>query len=899
MGPESGLDVTYYLGDWCLNVITVECQVHGYRQGHQLLAGSMQLPRDDQSTVDRLSDVAGPLRPREIFEPYLTAYPLPSGSFYVLARTWQDPTVTRAGCVRTLSLIIPIADWAEAESLSPFLDLLELQRLPEETDAYRVSLQATPGKQLPPSTEFQGSELLEALFLEDVQPVVVFEAPRPELVATRLLTALWPAMRRLFAVSTFALSPRKVGGRDFDLVFAPKDAKSKFSDWIGRRVDGRSSQDARHRWTETIVHRVFDAPHPRLLPIGGAGVFSKGSESGDSAALLRIMLLWDELLVKLKTTPTAALGLLDIANSGKVSGTYALSALEPLLAEAVHRASVVLPEDEAWNFLGAIARKMQGRAIPGGDFAVHAAVEDLSGRAPEGAIALLSQPDDKGIAVGLLPIVAKGIGDSFTPRSQKALLTAPPELLGNLVGVSTALAGKVANDHELIVHIGEVLPLFDESLFSQLRQKLLPFLVMDWQFPAAQPLLQSLDNEQLTSELLHLGRVNDFAAPKMVDVCLRRARKIGVRREMLVPLLTLPDSEHRNNIIARSLEPSVVDVAWLLLDSGLSSDVTALILADLLRKASDDQLNAIVSDERLGEEALRTMRQIAPDLLQRIILEDAISLNVFAKVIYDLFAHAEAHEREKMCSRALERCLGKHFGGDEISFIAAMLGGVGEHLDSKWVAHLGLANQVDSSVVNRNIIAFHKAPQPAHSRIVSSIAEVAKLLRDRSAFDLDEEASDACAQMLFEAEEAFPSAALFSAGYLLPMLMRQRTAPVSLMIAATFPVIYRELAKKDEASDLLKFVPFFDWDRCKAARQELVDSFMSSSWLPGNLALTACRCSDVSRILRRTAKAYGGDTYLGRVSADLGRLPDGCRESVIKVINSIRANWPSKYDWHD
>ena len=63
-------------------------------------------------------------------------------------------------------------------------------------------------------------------------------------------------------MSTFARSPRKVGGRDFDLVFAPKDARSRFAGWNGRRVDGRLVQDGRHRWTGAIVARVFDQPYP-------------------------------------------------------------------------------------------------------------------------------------------------------------------------------------------------------------------------------------------------------------------------------------------------------------------------------------------------------------------------------------------------------------------------------------------------------------------------------------------------------------------------------------------------------------------------------------------------------------------------------------------------------------
>src|SRR5580693_436936 len=105
-------------------MISVERQVHGYRQGHQLLAASEILSKADQTLVDRLSDVAGPLRPKEKFEPYLSAYPLPSGECYVLARTWQDSVVARAGCVRTLSLIISANDWALAGSPAAFLDLL-------------------------------------------------------------------------------------------------------------------------------------------------------------------------------------------------------------------------------------------------------------------------------------------------------------------------------------------------------------------------------------------------------------------------------------------------------------------------------------------------------------------------------------------------------------------------------------------------------------------------------------------------------------------------------------------------------------------------------------------------------------------------------------------------------
>ena len=246
-------------------MITAEVQIHGYRKGHQLLASSVTLSKDDQAVVDRLSDVAGPLRPKEQFAPYLTAYPLPSGAYYVIARTWQDLTVPRAGCVRTKSVIVDARIWSLRPPLLSIIRQLGPDELPTEMCAVRIELEDRLEEWLPPTPTFSASELLEALFLEDTKPVVVFDAPDPELIALRLLTALWPDIRRRFSLSTFALSPRKIGGRDLDLVFAPLNAKAKFSDWPGRRVDGRSPQIDRHKWTGAIVRRVFKEPFPKLL----------------------------------------------------------------------------------------------------------------------------------------------------------------------------------------------------------------------------------------------------------------------------------------------------------------------------------------------------------------------------------------------------------------------------------------------------------------------------------------------------------------------------------------------------------------------------------------------------------------------------------------------------------
>lgn len=871
-------------------MIVVERQIHGYRQGHQLLASSVQLSKEDQSAVDRLSDVAGPLRPRERFDPYLTAYPLPSGERYVLAQTWQDLAVARAGCVRTASLIIPADAWAVAKCLSPFLALLELNRLPDEADATRVIVSpVTTPTVLPPAPTFRGSELLEALFLEESRPVVVFDVPSANLVAIRLLTALWPSMRRRFAVSTFALSPRKLGGRDFDLVFAPRDARAKFTDWSGRRVDGRSTQTARHRWTGSIVRRVFDQPHPQLLSTQEVSLIGGDGEDADNAASLRIALLWEELLGKLGTTPTAALGLLDIANSRKVRDAFARQALEPVLPDAVMHASLTFPDLEAWDFLSAMVRKMRGRSMPRSESAVGDAVERLAGRAPEGAVTLLSQLGEPGIVNQLLPRVAKGIGGAFSGRAERALLSAEPEMLGRLVSEGSPLAGCVAEDALLVARLGEILPNLDSSLLAKMAAGLLPHLVADWQFSAAEPLVMRLNGLELAAEVRRLGEANDFAAPRIAELAVICARRIGAKDVVRSALVDLTGSPHRDAMLALTLDASVDDVFWLLHEPCLAGGGASDLLVALLRKADDRQLAAVINDARTGKDVVHILEEGALDLVQRLIFIDDIALDIFLRAVNLVFPSADAEAKVRIGERALGYCLGAHFNGDEMNFLIEKLNVVGERLDGAWAARLGLSPNISETVASRNILAFSKAAQFARLRIVCSIADVAQALRSRRSFDLDAAAAEACAQLLYEAEKMAPGAAVAAAAHLLPMLMNQGHAPVSPMIVAAFPMVYHELAKQDEVPNLLKFLPFFDWDRCKAARQELVSAFMSSQWPPGDLALTACRCRDVDKIIGKTAGNYGGEAYLERVAADLSRLPDSCRKPVERAISSVKS----------
>lgn len=882
-----------------MTVVVVDTQIHGYLRGHQLLSSSVELPKVDQSVIDRLSDVAGPLRPNETFEPYLSGYPLPSGGGYVLARTWQDPTVTRAGCVRTLSLIIPVSDWASAKSLAPFLDLLDPSSFPEagETEARRITPSSVV-RPIAPVRNFRAGEFLEALFLEESKPVVVFGASTPELIATRLLTAVWADFRREFAFSTFARSPRRIEGRPFDLVFAPRDARSKFADWPGRRIDGAADNTARHRWTSDIVERVFMAPLPRLL--SERDVARAGPNDAKTAALLRISLRWDELVGKIDTTPTAALGLLDIADSRGVWNLDTLDALDSAIEIAVRSATARMSPDQAWEFITALVRKMRGHRLQNGRLALLNAAGRLASASPQGAVTFLSQPISEKISSDLVPVIADGMAHAPVDAISRAMMSATSDVVGRMLTASDGLAQLVVEEPPLRDRVRAALPDLDPLLLVEVRSRLLPLLVEDRHLSLAAPFIETIDLDELMKEVRHLDAANGLAAPGLVDPIIARARALNGIPSLRELLLELPQRDGRERLLFATVTPSPADVFWLLGDNRIPGSLVQNWLVSVLRMATPSEIAAILSDGSLRGGVLSALPADAVDVRRRLLSEAALPLEVHLVLVLDLLPLVDPLEARDLAGDALSRCLRTHFGHDETQAVVQLLGGIGEGLDGGWAAHHGLERAVPATVASRNLKAFNMAPPAARGRIMAAVDDVARALEGRYGIDIDGAAINAAAELLTDANHFAWPAALAASGRILPLLMRSKRDPVSPLVAAAFPAVYREFGRAHDVPDILKFIPFVDWDRCKSARYELVAAFLASpKWAPGDLALTSCRCGDIGKIFRRVAESHGGSAYLNRVLGELEQLPAKCRNDVEKAISDIRLDWPTRYDWRD
>ncbi|TYF82112.1 GAP1-N1 domain-containing protein [Klebsiella grimontii] len=863
-------------------VITINIQIHGYRKGHQLLASSILLSKEDQATVDRLSDVAGPLRPKEQFEPYLTAYPLPSGTYYVIARTWQDHSVPRAGCVRTKSLLVDANVWANTPPLSAILELLDSSELPYEIEAVLVQCKEKElvTETLPPISGFNASELLEALFLEEPKPVVIFDAPKPEQIALHLLVALWPNIRQKFTFSTFALSPRKIMGRDLDLVFSPSNAKARFSDWPGRRVDGRLLPAARHRWTKVIVRRVFEESIPRLLSKNAFKLIN--NNEAENVSVLRIALLWDELFDKLEQTPTAFLGLLDIANSGMVNGEHAMALLTPRLLDVVNSVKNNLPEKDAWEFAGALTRKTMGRDMADCIIAVNNLAMYLSEKDPEGVINLIKQVNSDDVINNLVPGIASGLGKSPSTMVKKVLLSVPVNIFANLVLLGDGLAEKIISDDELIHFTGLVLSEIDKSLSFKIGMILLPFLIEDRHLPVALPIISSLDICEISDELVWLKNTNDFQSKKISMALINRARDIEGIPEVRNVLISKDSSPRAQALLAQTINPTVDDVLWLLGETSLSEKSSSIILANVIRRANEQQFVKLLSNIKISESIAERLTKNDLDILERAALQDIVPINIYVRIVQVVISEVNNDHKLLIAKYALGRCLRNRFENDVV-ILSMLLNVIGHDLDPKWIVYNALEREINSELASRNVIVLEQSQTLIRQKILYVVNEIANMLRMRQVSYLNEDANNACARLMFDAQEVSYPALIDAAITLIPSLLNARYKPVSLMISVLFPIIYKELSRANDFSERFNIFSFFDWDRCKTARNELVEAFMSSSWNPGDLALTACLCQEEFKILKRVAQSYGGEKYLYKIESDLERL-DADRQIHVKRI---------------
>jgi len=217
---------------------TIHQALHGYNDGHRLIASSFSLSNADARTMIVMSDLSG-AGVKPALSGYLTGYPLEGAGKYVLARTWAAPEMPRPGCVWTHSLIIENADLAALRSAR---GLLASFRRPdtaftktEYLSPTTIPLENVLGRRV--SLTQREREIVNALYAAPEKMIVVEadDAEEDERLLTEIWMQQWPRLRRTFGFCTLAGMDRSKKGARLDVQLTPsmdRQMRSRFPDSI-------------------------------------------------------------------------------------------------------------------------------------------------------------------------------------------------------------------------------------------------------------------------------------------------------------------------------------------------------------------------------------------------------------------------------------------------------------------------------------------------------------------------------------------------------------------------------------------------------------------------------------------------------------------------------------------
>ena len=881
-------------------------QDHGYRDGHQLLSSDLRLSRKDQDTVDRLSDMAGPLRPGETFDPYLTAYPLPSHSHYVVARTWQDLSAPRAGCVLTRSILVPMPAWQTMVSLDGLLSLLVPFQLGDKT---KIKKPISCDRSLPKVKDPRTVELVEAVFLENRQPIVFFEAPEAEAITVRLLTALWPALRGKFAACSYTLSPRKIEGRYFDLVFAPKTARLRFTGYPARFIGMRSSNPPRHRWSGATSFQIFQSDSPNLIDYDLLGILKADSKGDESS--LRLLLLWSELAAKANKTPTAVLGMLDILNSHREIMPQATHLILPVITNSVDMVGETLSISDAWRFLVTLVEKFR---VQFSQQSVRQNIEQaacsLAGRNPAAAMEFIEAEfqDGRSIPAEVLDGLADGLGSSEGLKDLSGSFAGLPPNLGlSLVAASanftrSAIAMAKCEPLQWIPILLSFLEAADRDIRNKVRQLLVPLVDDGALASLLQPVLEGISAQELADVAVRIGYQTKFdtdAFDELLGNAARELRGLEILRNAVVAAFR---NEGAHRFLLSTLYLDASDVTWLCSSKGLEKKRARRLLLDLLRSASDQELLQVHRDKITRERTLECLLgdpALCASQLARIITLVEIPVEPFLELGFRIIDFLDLVGRRRLEDLLLERAFAEVKAGDKR--VLVLVTKIGNRVAPDQLVRMATAETASSQKVGDNVVVLEAAPGTVRRRIVANIDELTDRLVNQKLGNLGEAAYIAWAAMIQNAGNINREAQIRASVSVLPFAFRLVKYPASDLIITTFPIVYMCLSKPKSGEDNnfltdapsipLSSFPYENKNSKAALRdlvRDLVKAFLKSSWPPANLVLAVIDVGIAGQVLKRLQRKQGGDHYIREIERDGLRLKESARTAVQESLLDFR-----------
>lgn len=907
-----------------MNEIVIQQLLHGYRKGHQLLAGSVRLSGDAADLLARLSDLSGALPPDSRLPPYLTLYPVPGSGHYALARTWLDDSAPRSGCVLTHTLLVPVEEWKQSRNPEAFASLLAEPSAEKDEARFRTPLElprrlaeGTPSRRrlsAPVATDF-----VVRYFGEGVRPVVWFDCEAPEDVLWALVCRLWPALRGSFTSCTFCLQPRSSADRPFDLMFAPGSSYPRFHgvprEGILRPASPAPAPSAPppEPWTDELAGFIFGpADRTRL----GPDMEAFAPLLGEDPPGIRNLFLVRELRARLSASPTAGVGLLDVLESVAPGEAEAETYKSEAVRDAL-KACVAAPPEDSLKCLFLIGERLlrpayRTVAAPVASSVARSVAAIVPGYVREALAAPgpRARPDEPvspyyhGLLNGLVKLA------SSSPESLLALREFP-ELAALLVPRSGPVAlgylrgAKGAGEEAVVSLVQWIAPVSAAAERRELRNVLLPEVERDDEASLAEALLAGIPDEDVGWALETLYRsTNGFRSPRVREVAseeLARKYPSPVREwaraspgwsteSATVVAASFPDGEEGLcELLAAAIPDGVrrAEIAASFLEHCTRGRFPAW-LRDHARRNCDFLVPLLAAGKRMPPNVVQAITRVLAEVHELPMAGTAELLPLVAEA-GSLSFFQDLADRS-LCS-AIRGYVG---GGIEwpacLSWFSTDWGR--RWLESASARELGesLRAEPHNGLARERAWAWVAgAPEPLYRRRPGVLAQVVGRLLSGLPGAWTPAMAEAWVAVLSRAKtEANSSTHLQLCADALAYGFDHVTLPLGPVVAEAFQTVHEGVSASTTPAEAASLFGFFDWDKAKQLRKRLIEAFLGSSWRPGDLAIAAGGETLLRKIFKRLRRRWKGEQYIDSMCQDLNSRTDApavrAREILVSLV---------------
>jgi hypothetical protein len=904
--------------------------LHGYRSGHGQIGASTRLPDRDCELITRLSDLSGSLSSGLQLDSYLTVYPLPSRTFFAVARTWPDPEAPRAGCVLTHTILFPVEVWASYRNVRSVNSFFRNPRSSPDhnfTEPIRLPNGNPPCPPADLRLDLAASRnFVSRYFGKGIRPIVWFNADQPDEILWRLLEHLWPKLRSAFSCCTFSLQQRNLEEGPFDLLFAPSPVYSRFTKLSPEQLiesgSGRKNLLS-EAWSEYWAEALF-APG-RSMPMGENEI-SIWNELGEDPTAVRKLSLIQDLRHRAPQSATAGVGAIDVVESLAHEPTDAVDLKRVVLTEAIEAASTAPPE-EALMSLRLIEDRLRRDSFRtlSEDFASHlaSAAASVTTRGPEAALqsggAWLADSlagADSAVAHGIIT----GLRDLATKNpAQLEILRAAPDIAAEIFRMEPTFAATYLQVGGAAAPgiLGEWLASTrDFETLRLVRKSVLPLLEQPQNEQLLVPLLRDLRAEDVGETLAILFTITQGFADSTVQTIvggqISTAYPDVVRGWASTAATWSPGLAA---VVASAYPPSRQGFDELLGDDSFNQrrkvEVLAAAIRNQVRAGHPYWLREIISnDVRLvrivllaGSEAVDTAASVLPLLLNEAELPLAKADDVL-EAVQSFSGRPVFPQLFDAAMRSLITC---YLVDGRDSPTVRKFEGSSEA--SGWLQNVSAPRLTDLLVqacysgqlaIARAWKWIARTQRSLYQRRPPALPALCDALLRFSHQSFPEGMEESFVQVLTRSSsESDPEVRQALSAKMLRFALDHVGFPLGGVVAETFADAYAVAIEQDHRSSSIFSILFgqYNWDRGKDLRVAFIDAFLRSNWLPGDLAIAGNKAGILRKIFKRLHRRYGGDNYINSMVKDLETRNDlnasAAREQLLRMVNA-----PNFYeDW--